>query len=320
MLGMLLGAALAQAAATADPPAPPGLPPAMLDDTLEIAGDPLAARSLAAGMAVDVALNGVSPFRFVVDSGADRTVVGRAVATRLALPAVGPIRLHDTAGAASVETVRIDRLRVGATEVRDIVAPALPERYIGAHGLLGIDALAGQRLMLDYAARTITVEDARQPSPAPEPGEIVVTARRRKGQLILTQARAGDVRIAAVIDSGAQMTMGNSALRARIAGGRRLPDADRVTLSSVTGRSFLADTVVLPELRLGGVTLRDVTIAFTDAPPFALFGLARAPALLLGTDVLEAFARVSLDFRRRRVRFTLRRGAATPAAAADVSR
>ena len=46
-------------------------------------------------------------------------------------------------------------------------------------------------------------------------------------------------------------------------------------------------------------------------PPFKLFGLADEPALLLGTDILETFRRVSLDFRARKVRFQLRRCSAS---------
>jgi hypothetical protein len=42
-------------------------------------------------------------------------------------------------------------------------------------------------------------------------------------------------------------------------------------------------------------------------PPFKVFGLADEPALLLGTDILETFRRVSLDFAARKVRFQLRR-------------
>jgi hypothetical protein len=61
------------------------------------------------------------------------------------------------------------------------------------------------------------------------------------------------------------------------------------------------------ELRLGSVTLRNVPIAFADVPPFALFGISREPALLLGTDLLDTFRRISLDFRARKVRFQLRK-------------
>ena len=55
------------------------------------------------------------------------------------------------------------------------------------------------------------------------------------------------------------------------------------------------------------VTLRNVPMAFADVPPFAAFGLSSEPALLLGTDVMETFRRVSLDFRARKVRFQLKR-------------
>ena len=61
------------------------------------------------------------------------------------------------------------------------------------------------------------------------------------------------------------------------------------------------------ELRLGPVILTNVLIAFADVPPFGVFGLRDDPALLLGTDLMETFRRVSLDFRRRKVRFQLRR-------------
>ena len=58
---------------------------------------------------------------------------------------------------------------------------------------------------------------------------------------------------------------------------------------------------------MGSVTLRDVPMAFADVPPFTLFGLSKEPALLLGTDLLATFRRVSLDFRARKVRFQLRK-------------
>jgi hypothetical protein len=61
------------------------------------------------------------------------------------------------------------------------------------------------------------------------------------------------------------------------------------------------------ELRLGPVIMQNVPIAFAEVPPFAVFGLSDQPALLLGTDLMETFRRVSLDFRARKVRFQLRR-------------
>ena len=64
---------------------------------------------------------------------------------------------------------------------------------------------------------------------------------------------------------------------------------------------------IIRELQIGPMTLYDVPIAFADVPPFAVFGLDEQPALLLGTDLMEHFRKVSLDFRERKVRFQLRK-------------
>lgn len=304
-------AAYAQAIVQPPPgalPAPPIplIAPAAIDNTLEITGQSIAARKIQSRMAISVSVDGQGPYRFLVDSGADRTVIGADLARRLALPSGGPVTLHGTAGTSVVPTVKIDRLQVGSSEIRAIVAPALPEIFLGAQGLLGIDALADQRLMLDFEAHTVIIQDTRRPAPALD-DEIVVTARRRNGQLILTRVKAGRQDLYAVIDSGSEVTMGNSALRAKIFRRRYPPPSSPVTLISVTGQTVIADMVTLPELHIGGILMQNVQVAFADVPPFALFGLSDQPAILLGSDVLQAFRRVSLDFRHRKVRFLLRR-------------
>ena len=283
----------------------PTIPPATIDNTLEVQGEEIAAKESQSRLLVDVEIVGRGPFRFMVDSGADRTVIGASLARQLELPPGGQVMLHSTSGASTVDTVKIDRLRIGTSERRRIVAPALPERFIGAQGLLGIDALADQRLLLDFDRKRITIQDTRAPPPALASDEIVVTARRRNGQLILTEASVGSVPILAVIDSGSEVTMGNSALRTRIFAGRH-PNTQTIDVVSVTGDKIVADLLILRELRIGGIIMQNVPMAFNDSPPFALFGLSKQPAILLGSDVLQAFRRVSLDFRARKVRFSLR--------------
>ena len=156
--------------------------------------------------------------------------------------------------------------------------------------------------------RTITIQDPRRPRAATsEAGEIVVTGRRRKGQLILTALQIGPVGLDAVIDTGTQVTIGNTVLLDKLFSRRRRPPATPVSLFSVTGQIVPAQMIVVPQITLGALVIQNVPIAFVDAPPFRLFGLARRPAVLLGNDVLESFKRVSLDFRRRKVRFLLRK-------------
>ncbi len=307
----LLLAILLQASTAVTPSAPtvsgPAIPTATLDDKLEITGESLAARQIKSRMFVQVGVNGSGPYRFLVDSGADRSVIGLTLSKQLALPPGDPVLLQSIAGPSRVDTVILDHLKIGNSVIPGIEAPALPEAYLGAQGLLGIDALAEQRLMLDFDRKTVTIQDARTPVMT-LPDEIVITARRRNGQLILTQAAVNATRILAVIDTGSEVTIGNSALQERIFRNRKTPPATTVvTMISVTGQTVSANAAVLPEVRLGGVTLRNVPVVFADLPPFKLFGLEKEPAMLLGSDVLEIFRRVSLDFRNRKVRFVMRR-------------
>jgi hypothetical protein len=80
-----------------------------------------------------------------------------------------------------------------------------------------------------------------------------------------------------------------------------------VPVVGVTGVTVNMQVARIAEIQIGSITISDVPMAFADVPPFKLFGLADQPALLLGTDLLESFRRVSLDFKSRRVRFQLRR-------------
>ncbi len=295
-------------AQTVRPPAEtaPLIPPATIDENLEVAGEAIEAESLRSRLFLDVHVNGTGPWRFLVDSGADRSVIGAALAERLKLPREETVMLRGMAGTMEVSTVRIDTLRIGPSTIDTIIAPALPERFVGAQGIIGIDALADQRILLDFDAKRVTIQDSRRPQ-AFEPGEIVVTARRRKGQLILTQVTVEGDRTYAVIDTGSELTLGNTAMLRRIGRAGRERSLQLISLQSVTGQTFLAKVAVLPELRIGGIIMQNVAVAFTDAPPFDLFGLDKQPALLLGTDLLKNFKRLSLDFRNRKVRFTLRR-------------
>lgn len=317
-LGLLLslivaGPAWAQAAeppagVSSDPTERVFIKPATIDNNLEVTGEAVAAKTVNTRMQVGVMVDNKGPFRFFVDSGADRSVIGLGLAQRLGLPAGRAVILHSTSGTRVTDTVHIDTLRVGSSVIHDISAPALPERFLGGDGMLGIDALIDQRLTIDFEKKVVIVQDAYRPEQAARPGEVVIVARRRKGQLILTEAQIQDTRIAAVIDTGTEITIGNSALRAKLMR-RHRERVTTTTLLSVVGEEIPVDLLMVPEIRLGDLVLHNVQIAFSDMPPFRLFGLDKEPAVLLGSDLLNAFRKVSLDFRRRKVRFTLRRGA-----------
>jgi hypothetical protein len=318
VLAWVLSSAVAGFGAAAEPPhiskprpAPPmtrtlpPLPPAEIDDKLAVGGEAVDARKVETRLSVEVRVNGRGPYQFVVDSGADSSVVGLRIARELELPLGTPAVLHGMTDRNIVDRVKVDALTLGSITIRDLELPALREADIGGAGMIGIDALVSQRLMMDFEKKLIQVEDASIPANSID-GEIVVTARLRRGQLILTHVMAAGLSLDAVIDTGSQITIGNLALRDKLIR-RNRGKFGTITGIGVTGKSVEMQVATIGELRLGSVILANVPIAFADVPPFKAFGLVERPALFLGTDLLETFRRVSLDFKTRKVRFQLRR-------------
>ena len=316
-LGLMLSAGAVFVAAAEPPrlrkpgPAPntapnvPPLPPAVFDPTLDVGGQDLKARKVETRLTVQVLVNGRGPYNFIVDSGADTSVVGLRIARGLQLPLGTPAILNSMTARNVVDRVKVAELTLGPTIVRNLQLPALRESDVGGEGMIGIDALVEQRLLMDFDKRLIKVEDARIPVKR-MPGEIVVVGRRFRGQLILTHVKAAGLPLDAVIDTGTQITIGNLALRDKLI--RRNRDKFvTVPVTGVTGETMKMELATIAELQLGSVTLRDVPMAFADVPPFKMFGIQNEPALLLGTDLLESFRKVSLDFRARKVRFQLKR-------------
>lgn len=255
-------------------------------------------------MTVPVSIGGQGPFPFVIDTGAERTVVSRELAAQLNLAGDGRATLHSMSDTRQVDTVVIPSLAFNAKPVGRIRAPALARANIGAAGMIGLDSLQDHRVLIDFKAKRITVSpSSARRTERRDPDEIVVTARSRYGQLILVDASFGGSKVHAFIDTGSQVSVGNLALRRKLLG-RRKPGTP-VDLISVTGGLTPADYTTVRELRLAGVTFTDMPIAFADAYPFERLGLKDKPALLIGMDALRLFERVSVDFANRKVRFLL---------------
>ena len=305
-LGLSAGAAAQPDEPARDTPAAmPALPPAEIDETLSIGGEEIDARQLRSRMTVEVAVNGKGPYDFVVDSGADTSAVGTALAGKLALPEGGRTMLHGITESAPVDQVWLEELQLGPTVTTNLEVPVLDERDMGGDGMIGLDALVNQRLMMDFEKRIITVDDALQAEPLTN-GVIVVTGRLQRGQLILTEVSANRQSVDAVVDTGSEVTIGNLALRNKLLR-KRLRGFQTIKVTGVTGKSMDIEYAVIRNLKLGPIILQNVPIAFADIPPFGVFGLEDEPALLLGTDLMETFRRVSLDFDDRKVRFQLRK-------------
>ena len=287
------------------PPDVPPLPPAVIDPSLDVGGQDVDAKKVETRLSVFVHVNGRGPYRFIVDSGADTSVVGLRIAHDLELPLGTPAILNGMTSRDIVDRVKVGSLTVGPTTFRNLELPALREGDLGGDGMIGIDALVQQRLMMDFEQKVIRVEDASVPVRA-LPGDIVVTGRRQRGQLILTHVKAGGLPLDAIVDTGTQITIGNTALRDKLIRGNK-DKFVTIPVIGVTGVKVDMQFARIAELQIGSITIQNVPMAFADVPPFKLFGIDKEPALLLGTDLLESFRRVSLDFKSRKARFQLRK-------------
>ncbi|MBL0002435.1 MAG: aspartyl protease family protein [Sphingomonadales bacterium] len=258
-------------------------------------------------MTVPVMINGQGPFDFVVDTGADRTVISEELAKQLNLPQSGTATLHAMGGSAKVKLVSIKTVQVSTNIAKRVEAAALPRRNVGADGLLGIDSLKNQRIVMNFQTNTMRVEPASVPEEAvPEDSDlIIVTAKTRLGQLVMVDADANGQKIWVVVDTGAQNSIANTRLRALLV--KRVPETEirSINMLDVLGRTTPAEYTVVSKLRIGGVSMGNAAIAFADAHPFRLFGLTRKPSMLLGVESLRSFRRVSVDFATRKVKFLL---------------
>lgn len=266
-------------------------------------------RDRASRMTVPVSIDGRGPFSFMIDTGSERTVVSRDIASSLALEFAEIAKLVSIAGSKLVETVYLPDVTLGQRNYGELVAPILETHHIGADGILGLDGLQDQRILFNFTTNAITVQDISQRAKTGD-FEITVTARRRSGQLIFTDATIDGKRVNVVIDTGAQSNIGNLALQRRLGKGHKLAD-QQASLMSVTGQSILADSGIAYDFRIGRAQFDYVPIVFADADAFRELGLDNTPALLLGMGTLRQFHRMLIDFKRRRVLFDMPDSATT---------
>jgi predicted aspartyl protease len=266
-------------------------------------------------MTVPVFLNGKGPFAFVVDTGANRTVVSSEVAQACALPPAGQADVHGIAGAERTDLAAVRRLGVGSVTSSALILPVLPRGRLGADGLLGVDILRGRQMLLDFvqnrfeiapSGQGVAIGEATNSRIRPSNAPIQVSATYRYGQLVILDSQVANVPVSAFIDSGAQVTVGNRALRDAVV--RRMPEFGvrlaPVPLISATGQTAMGEFAPLPTLRLGGMQIEQVMGIFADLHIFDLWKLNDRPAILIGIDVLRHFRDVTLDFGRREVIFT----------------
>lgn len=259
-------------------------------------------------LTIDVHINGKGPFNFVVDTGADRTVIAEDVARQLDLTTTEPVLVEGVVRTVRADTVRIQTATVGSVTRENVKTPVLPRAQLLVDGYLGLDVIDGYRVTLDFKNRVLLLSDPRQGQLlnwAP-PSEIPVRLVGSGGHLRSVNCVVDGIRATAFIDTGAEISVGNSKLFSALQ--ERDPTYDKrdtIPLTGVTGGVVEGRVITVKTVKLGGLTFQDSRIAVADLQIFQLWDMADRPALLIGMNWLRQFSKVSVDYGRKELRFDL---------------
>ncbi len=268
-----------------------------------------------------VTINGRGPFRFMLDTGANRTVLAQSVLPQLgvSLDEQNRIAVQGVSGSVLAATAHIDSLDAGALHFRDVRLPVLSGLVLeGIDGILGMDGFEGKAMSADFVRDTFTITDSkhhRTPS-----NYSTVPARFLSQRLLVIDAWVGRVRTRAIIDTGGTHTLGNPALLAALNrySGESKSDL-RTSIVDATEAYQTGHEGLVPTVKLGEATVSRLYVTFGDFQVFDTWGLNGGPALLIGMDVLGTLAGLTIDYRNRELDLLPRSDIAMPPISATLA-
>ena len=255
-------------------------------------------------LTVETFINGRGPFRFIVDTGANRSAVSWRLAYQLGLPALGQSEVHGVTGARTTTLTRVDVLKAGSMQMEGATLPILEDDVLGgADGMLGMEAMAGKRVEIDTQTNTLTVQDSTS-APIPDHWKRI-PVKLEFGNLAFVSGKAQSVPVTIIIDTGAERTIANEALARAIA--RKSARAIEGTRIVSAGKPVKAGGILsLSGVQLGGgVGLANAEVFVGDYHIFKIWGLENKPAMLIGMDALKTPRAFAIDYGRSELQFRL---------------
>jgi len=251
---------------------------------------------------VPVAVNCRGPFQFVLDTGASASVLSPHLAEALGLP-VDPaqtVMIRGVTGSASAATAPIIRLEAGEMLLDRRRLAVADASFMATDGVLGADGFNNKVVLVDFVRDRVSVLDARRHRPSP--GLARIPATLQFGRLLMVEALVGTHKVRAILDTGAQRTLGNLALYAKL--GLRPTDSYRDTIAEVIGATDSrqsGERHLLREISLGELRVTQLTVTFGNFYIFKIWNLQVQPALLIGMDMIGTLDTFGVDYLRREV-------------------
>ena len=255
-----------------------------------------------------VFIDGQGPFRFVLDTGATTVALSRDAATLLGLrlDRARQVRLRGTTGSSLVPQITVGRIEIGDFLVENQRVILVDDAFGGADGVLATRLLSDRRIFVEFRKDRIEITRSRgQPAPL---GFTTIPVKFASRQVPWVDAWIGPVKVKAVIDTGAQQTLGNLALRAALAAARRRAmELRNEGVIGVTGDVQEGQSAGVPTIRLGNVQVSNARVNFVDLHIFEHWRMLDEPAILIGMDVIGVLDTFILDYRRRELQLLPRR-------------
>jgi predicted aspartyl protease len=282
--------------------------PPLPDTSPEEAERIAAATDASTHMTVPVMIGGKGPFRFIVDTGADRSVIADDVALRLGLIRGNGVTVQGVVRSLDTQFVAVADITLGSGRRLNLSMPVLPRAFLDADGYLGLDAVDGQRVTLDFENNELIIG-----SPGPRylvqtqrSNEALVPVRGSMGHLRSLNCRVDGISTTCFLDTGAQVSVGNSQLlNALAAENPGYQILGKLPITGITGGVMVSKVINVNKIHLHSVIFSDCNLAIADMQVFKIWGLADVPALLIGMNFLRQFAKVSIDYGRKEIRFNL---------------
>jgi predicted aspartyl protease len=250
-----------------------------------------------------VMINGKGPFKFVIDTGASRSTLAPHLARSLGLQQASGrnVMLNGVTGAAEVPTVKVDSIEIGALRFEKQDLPVIFTSIMGnADGILGVAGFHDQRIDVDFKRDRVQVLASN--GKRPHFSMVTARAQRNDSGLMILDVRVGRrIKAKAVIDTGAERTLGNLALQTAMNKGKKRHDPVSAIVHGATPDIADGEVQEIKEASIGDMKLSNLEVIFSDFHVFKLWGLDKEPAMLIGMDMLGVLERLVIDYRRNEV-------------------
>ena len=244
-----------------------------------------------------VLIDGKGPFRLVLDTGANHSAITPATAAQLGTGHPGPdIKVAGLTGTSLVPSVTVGSMQFGDLSVGETSLPIVADVFGGAQGVLGADGFADKRIVADFRHDRLQIEQSHDQGVPRDFSSVPL--RVLPSGLLAATVLVGMVPTIAIIDTGAERTVGNLALRDAL---RRKLRATHEEVVGVTLDVQKGDGLLTPRITLHLTTVDGLRVTYGDLYLFDYWKLTAKPTLVIGMDLLGSFDELIIDYKQHKL-------------------